>query len=198
MPLTFNQTGPYALQGQVFSAFLGTAIAFSAGLAVAYAGLGIANPVGSGAKVTILRAAFAPTATGPATMSPWGLAKLLGPINGTTSMGTLSAFSGIVVCAGAAGTAQVQGTSLGKIGTGQGTSVCQLFGTATVLNGTAGPSVLGLNWTEVMGCHGTNLIGPVEADATGATVLYPGETAVIVSAVAVTSLAGLEWLEGSL
>ena len=196
MPLVFNQSGPYALQGQVFTAALGTAIAFSAGLALAYTGLGILNPVGSGAKVTILRASCGPTAV-PTGIVPWGIAKL-GP--GTATLGTLSAFSGVITCAGGPGTAATGATSLSAAtrGTNQGTSVCTVFGTATVLNGTAGPTAAnGLNWVEVLGANGTAGIGPVQSDSLAAT-LYPGESAVIVCQAAVTALAGLVWLEGSL
>jgi hypothetical protein len=206
MPLAFNQNGPYSLAGQVFSAQLGTAQGFSVGLAIAYAGLGISNPVNSGAKVTILRANLAPIGTGAASCSPWGIAKLMGPIGGTTTMGTLSAFSGAVVCAGQPGTAATGASTLavatlstvpGNPGR-QGTSVCTLFGTATVLNGTAGPSVLGLNYVEVLGVIGTSAGGNGVADTVGNVVLYPGETAVIVSAVLCTALAGVTWVEGSL
>lgn len=179
--------------GQVYTA-VGTAVAFSAGLAVAYAGLGLQNPSTSKVKITPLKIGFAPTGTGGTSNAgcPYGFAKL---IAGTAALGTLSAFTvggGVV-------------TGPGLVGTATGAAV--VFGTATVLNGTAGPSANGLCIVTVIGVTagagtgaGTQAFTPAAGSVTsgelhGEVTLMPGESGVIFVNQAIAGIPSITWLE---
>lgn len=193
--LVYNFNGqPASAPGQIFSASLGTAVAFSAGLAVAYAGLAIANPATPTGKTPVklvpLRVNFTPTAAVSGTIA-WGLVKLTG--QGTASNGGISAFSGVVLACGIAGTCATGGT----VPLGVGTSVVQIGGTFSVVNGTAaGTGSNTLYWAGMLGnanC-GTGAAS-VPVDLQGALTVMPGETVAISPVLAVTGLASIDWLE---
>jgi hypothetical protein len=203
MPLVWNLPGtPTALQGQVFTASLGTAVAFSVGPAVAYTGLAIANPATSSlrppVKLIPLRVTLAPTSAGASNV-PFGLLKLTG--QGTASNGGLSAFSGQLFTPGFLGTCASNGTAAaGAAAVGLGTSVVQIGGTFSVINGTAaGTGVNTLYWAEMCGVvvAGTSTIGGNlgPTDLSGFTTVMPGETLAIGADIAVTARASLTWLE---
>lgn len=199
MPLVWNIEGPLNLPGQVFTAALGTAVAFSAGVAVAYTGLALANPKTPAGQVPVklipLRAELAPTTVSLVNAPvPWGILKLTG--QGTASNGGLSAFSGSIFSPGFAGTA-VTGTSPA----GVGSCIAQVGGTFSVINGTAaGTGSNTLYWQELCGCLGvgtaTNYASPNAAvDLQGFTSVMPGETIALAANIAVTGLASISWLE---
>jgi hypothetical protein len=188
MPLIWTLQGPTTLPGQLFAAALGTAAAFSAGPAVAYTGLALANPAtppGQIAKKLVpLRINISPTVIPAATTPiPWGLMKLTG--QGTASNGGMSAFSGAVFCPA------INGTS---------TPVAIVGGTFSVVNGTAaGTGSNTLYWIEVAGClggtGGTYQSPNPAADLQGHVAVYPGETICLAVASAVTGLASIAWVE---
>ena len=182
----FNGQGPYTPPGQVFTTCLGTAVAFSAGPAVAYAGLALANPATVAGKAPVklvpLRVNFTPSAAVSGTI-PWGLMKLTG--QGTASNGGLSLYSGVIMSPGYAGTVPAT------------VPVGQLGGTFSVSNGTAaGTGSNTLYWVEMCGnaCPGTGACSaPVEL--LGMVSVMPGETLVIAPLLAVTAQAGMTWVE---
>lgn len=189
----FDGSGPNPPPGQIFTASLGTAVAFSVGLAVAYTGLALANPATPagkvGVKVVPLRVTFAPTVLAGGTAA-WGIVKLT--TNGTASNGGVSAFSGAVFQIGFRGTCATNGTSP----LGVGTSAVQIGGTFSVINGTAaGTGANTLYWQEMLGAMagGTGVQGPV--DLGGYSCAMPGETLAISPNLAVTGLASISWIE---
>jgi hypothetical protein len=200
MPLNWNLNGqgPNQLPGSVFTAALGTAVAFSAGLAVAYTGLVIANPATPRGAVPVklvpLRVNLVPTAAVSGTVA-WGLVKLTG--QGTASNGGVSALSGVVFASGLAGTVAIN-VSPGAGGyVGAGSSVAQVGGTFSVINGTAaGTGANTLYWQEMLGNvnSGTGAAS-VPIDLPGFTSVLPGETVAISPVLAVTGLASITWLE---
>lgn len=189
----FNGQGPNPPPGQIFTAALGTAVAFSAGLAVGYTGLALANPATvagqTPVKLTPLRVTFAPTALAGGTAA-FGLVKLTG--QGTASNGGLSAFSGVVMSPGFQGTCATNGTRAGL-----GTSVVQIGGTFSVINSTAaGTGANTLYWAEMLGAMAAGTGGPNgPVDLQGFTTVMPGETIAIAPNLAVTGLASISWLE---
>lgn len=186
----FNGQGPYTPPGQVFTTCLGTAVAFSAGPAVAYAGLALANPATVAGKAPVklvpLRVNFTPSAAVSGTI-PWGLMKLTG--QGTASNGGLSAYSGVIMSPGYAGTVPAT------------VPVGQLGGTFSVSNGTAaGTGSNTLYWQEMVGAvnAGTGIGGggaSTAADLTSFVCAMPGETLAIGVQAAVTCLASISWVE---
>jgi hypothetical protein len=196
MSLNWNISGqgPNQLPGQVFTASLGTAVAFSAGLAVAYVGLAVHNPVTAAGAVPVklvpLRVNFSPTAAVSGTIA-WGLVKLTA--QGTASNGGLSLFSGALFSPGFAGTCVTGGTGQ----TGVGTSVAKVGGTFSVVNGTAaGTGSNTLYWQDMVGNvnSGTGAQS-VPVDLPGFTSIMPGETLGIAPVLAVTGLASISWVE---
>ena len=182
----FNGQGPYTPPGQVFTTCLGTAVAFSAGPAVAYAGLALANPATVAGKAPVklvpLRVNFTPSAAVSGTI-PWGLMKLTG--QGTASNGGLSLYSGVIMSPGYAGTVPAT------------VPVGQLGGTFSVSGGTAaGTGSNTLYWVEMCGNanNGTGAPSP-PVDLLGFASVMPGETLVIAPLLAVTATAGLTWCE---
>ena len=180
----FNGQGPGGIQGQVYTATLGTAVAFSAGVAVAYAGLALANPATVAGKVPVklvpLRINLSPTAAVSGTVA-WGILKLTG--QGTASNGGLSAFSGAIFAPGVAGTA---------------TGVAIVGGTFSVINGTAaGTGSNTLYWQTMIG--GVNCgtgAGSLPVDLQGYESALPGETLAIGCTVSgVTAQASITWAE---
>jgi hypothetical protein len=189
--LVWTLNGPDRMPGQFFVAALGTAVVFSAGLALGYTGLMIYNPPtvkGVVAKKLIpLRVSFTPTGTATATGNcPLGLIKDVG----TCTAGNFSGFSGIITSQGIEGTA---------------TGVAIIAGTASYLNGTAGPSLNGPNWIQMLG----NVAGGTQAGAspvpvTGYSGIYdlmseesvmPGESVAICTNQAVSGLCSIAWVE---
>lgn len=180
MSLAYGIPSPLVNQpgAQVYS-FVGTAITFSAGLAVSYAGLGIQNPATSKTKITVLKMGVAPTSA-PAGVFPVGFGKL---VAGTASMGTLAAMAGVITAPGVVGTA---------------TGVGSIFGTATVLNGTAAAGLNALNYTAMAGgIIGTGTGGTwiPAADLSGEATVMPGESGVLLSNAAITGIPYLVWVE---
>ena len=182
----FNGQGPYTPPGQVFTTCLGTAVAFSAGPAVAYAGLALANPATVAGKAPVklvpLRVNFTPSAAVSGTI-PWGLMKLTG--QGTATNGGLSLYSGVIMSPGYAGTVPAT------------VPVGQLGGTFSVSGGTAaGTGSNTLYWLEMCG-NANNGTGAPSApvDLLGFASVMPGETLVIAPLLAVTATAGLTWCE---
>ena len=183
--LVWNQNGQggNSIQGQVFTATLGTAVAFSAGPAVAYTGLAIANPAtapGAVAKKLVpLRVNITPTAAVSGTIA-WGLLKLTG--QGTASNGGMSAFGGAIFTPGFTGTS---------------TPVAIVGGTFSVVNGTAaGTGSNTLYWQSMLGnvnCGTGAASFPV--DLQGFESVMPGETLAIGCVLAVTAQASITWAE---
>jgi hypothetical protein len=181
--LVYNFQGPNNLPGRLFVATVGTAVAFSAGLAVANVGLTLLNPAtpgpvnGSstqGTKVIILRAGFYPTGTG--TTEAWGFVKTIS----TATLGALSAFSGNIFLAGAAA--------------GTGTGCLQLAGTSSWLNGTANTTQAYV--TLLQGILGTLGGGMATiTDLHGELTLMPNEGCVLVPTGAITAQATVVWGE---
>lgn len=179
-----NGQGPAAPAGTLIT-LVGTAVAISAGVAVAYTGMGIQNPANSGKKAVVVRAYVAPTATGPAADTPIGLMKLNA---GTASIGATSGMAGTAVAAGIAG-----------FPSGTAVSVMTIIGTASVLNGTAAPGLVNsLNFVKVVGVLGTNISGIVAPDLNGEITVLPGETLLIGANAAVTGIPELVWFESPL
>lgn len=170
---------PTTAGAQIYS-FVGTAVAFSAGLAVAYTGCGIQNPASSKVKITVLKSLAAVTIA-PAGTSVLGFGKLS---PGTATLGTLSGVAGVITSPGISGTT---------------TGVGLLFGTATVLNGTAGGQTNSLNYVSIQGV----LLGTgasisqwiTPAEQAGDVTLMPGESGMILSSIAHTGLPYLVWIE---
>jgi len=179
----FNGQNPGGIQGQVYTAALGTAVAFSAGVATAYTGLALANPATVAGQVPVklvpLRVNLTPTAAVSGTIA-WGLLKLTG--QGTASNGGLSAFSGAIFANGVLGTA---------------TGVAVLGGTFSVKNGTAaGTGSNTLYWQEMLGNVNCGTGAPsAPVDLQGFTSVMPGETLAIGCNLAVTALAQITWAE---
>lgn len=195
MPLTWAFTGPTSPPGKIYTAALGTALAFTAGLAVANSGcLGIANPatVAGTAPVKLIPVAvtFCPTGTNLANTPAWGLAKLIGaPLGTLTATFGLGAFSGMI-------------TSPGVVGTASGVAV--VFGSATILNGTAGGSyaINALNWVEFLGCAGLGTAtaqgpAPSRVDLGGEVNVMPGEILLLQPQNAQVALASISWVEAA-
>jgi hypothetical protein len=193
MPLVWNLSGPLTLPGRVFTTTTGTAVAFSAGVALAYTGLAVANPatVGGacGTKLVLIKASFQPSVVSAnAVPVPWGIMKLTG--QGTASNGGLSLWSGAIFQQGTAGT---------------GTGIAIVGGTFSVINGTAaGTGSNCLYWAEMCGSivNGTGagtaawtMATVNAADLSGFTTVMPGETAAIGLNAAMTGFASLTWLE---
>jgi hypothetical protein len=187
--LTWTLDGPNRLPGRFFVAALGSAVNFSAGLALAYTGLIITNPVQPLGKVPIkiipLRVTFVPagTTTGAGNIG-LGVVKNIG----TCTADVFSGFSGIV-------------TTQGQVGTSTGVAI--LSGTASWLNGTAGPSANGPMWIQFLGSISAGNLG-ANGVATGVSGIYdlqseesimPGESMAICPTVAISGLASIAWAE---
>jgi|SRR5580700_1719890 hypothetical protein len=181
--LVYNFQGPNNLPGRLFVATVGTAVAFSAGLAIANTGLTLYNPATAGpvngsstqgTKVIVLRAGFNPTGTG--TTEAWGFVKTIS----TATLGALSAFSGNIFLAGAAA--------------GTGSGCLQLAGTSSWLNGTA-------NTTQMWVTQPQSILGTLGGQSTtivdfhGELTLMPNEGCVLVPVGAVTAQATVVWAE---
>jgi hypothetical protein len=186
--LTWNLLGPANMPGQIFVAAMGTAAAFSAGLAVGYTGLILSNPstpIGQVPKRVIpLRLTFIPTVLAGSVVA-LGIVKA----TGTCTADTFSGFSGIITSKGIKGTA---------------TGVCVVAGTASFTNGTAGPSVHGPNWVQMLGSVTSQVGAASNTVIPGASCLYdlqseegimPGECIAICPSAAVTALASIAWVE---
>ena len=181
----FPGYGPANLPGQMFVAATGTAVTFSAGLALSYAGLMLINPAtvaGTAPKKLVpLRAIFAPTGTGVAPSCPWGMIKAIG----TCTAGAASGFSGIVTTPGMYGTS---------------TPIAVVAGTASFLNGTTGAVPNGPNWVQYCGVLpvGTATYyagGVTTVDLIGEVSVMPGEAMAIAPNVAAVGMASIAWLE---
>jgi hypothetical protein len=173
--------GPSQLVGSEYTAVLGTAVGFTGTGVLATVGLGISVPGTATFRATIVRVSLQPTGTGAGANSGlWGIAKVVG----TATVGNLSAMSGIVTSPGIKGTAAPG---------------CNVFGTATVLNGTAASGVNGLSWVTLCGpISGTNAGGggaPPPVDLHGEVSLLPGEAAIICSLTPELALGQITWVE---
>lgn len=181
--LTWNANGggPAPLAGSVYTAVTGTAVAFTGTGVLSTTGLGISVPGTATFKATLLRASLQPTGTGAgANSGVWGI----GVVCGTATIGATSGFAGIVRSPGIKGTAAPG---------------CTVFGTASVLNGTAADGLNGISWTRLCGAiSGTNAGGggaPPPVDFHGEISIMPGEAIVVCSPTAETALADLTWVE---
>ena len=165
---------------QIYS-FVGTSVTSSVGLAIAYAGCGLLNPSGSKVKVTLLKAGFAHVGGVAGASIPTGFAKL---VTGTASLGTLSAQGAFGVI-----------TAPGQVGLATGSA--QVFGTCTVLNGTAGPaSNNALNYVTMLGgFSGTGVWNTPPNETHGEVTLMPGEGGMLVAQAAVTGFPYIVWAE---
>lgn len=176
-----NGQGPAQIAGQIYTAVLGTAVPITGTGVLSTTGLGISVPGTATFRATILRASLQPTGTGAGANSGlWGFGKVVG----TATVGTLSGMSGIVTSPGIKGTAAPG---------------CNVFGTATVLNGTAANGVNGLSWVSLCGSiSGTNNGGggaPPPVDFHGETSAQPGEALILCSLTAELALASITWVE---
>lgn len=176
-----NGQGPAQLAGSVFTAVLGTAVAFTGTGVISTTGLGISVPGTATFRATVLRVSFQPSGTGAgANSGMWGLGKVFG----TATAATFSGMSGIVTSPGIKGT---------------GVPGCNVFGTCTLLNGTAASGANGLSWVTLCGSiSGTNAGGggaPPPVDLHGEIQILPGEAAIFCSLTAELALAQLTWVE---
>lgn len=173
MALDWNLDGA-PLRGAVFTA-VGTAVALTGGLGVAQsAAFIISNPSTSTVLVTPLKVLAATTLGGGIV----GFAKFLG---GTASLAPAGAGAG--------------GVTIVSVGKGTGASVAQIWGTATAVNGTAGPAAANA-WVvaDLHGAQGTNA-SILAADAFGGCKLLPGESGMVFLSVGVSCIPSIAWLE---
>jgi len=161
--LVWTPQGFSALPGPVYTA-VGSAVTLTGGLGLGQsAAFIISNPAGSNVRVVPIKIAAANTGV-PSTIL--GFAKTL---LGTASLvGAGANAGGVIALAGGGGTA---------------TGKAQIFGTATLLNGTAGPCQNGWCIVEVAGAQGTNL-GMQTYDMSGAVSINPGENGMVYSSAA--------------
>jgi hypothetical protein len=178
MPLAFNLDGPAPLRGNVFTA-VGTSVALTGGLGVAQsAALILSNPKTSGVKLTPIRISLGGTGV---TGIAWGVAKTL---LGTASLAPAGAGAG--------------GVTIVPAGLGTGSSIGQVWGTGTLVNGTAGPASNNA-WViaDLVGALATN--APiVSADLNGLVQLLPGESAMLFVAAGITAAPQISWAETNL
>jgi hypothetical protein len=189
MSLHHTLGAPSAPPGPVYTALLQTAIAFTGGLGVAQStAFVIANPVNSGVRLVplIAHGVFVGTATTP-TVPIWGIAKLLA---GTASAAVASASNVVTIRAGLPGTA---------------TGAAVIYGSATIINGTAGGAGANNSLNFVTMCGGLPFAAPLGTAVLGQsqTRMYldgevsimPGEIALVQPGIALVGVVGLTWVE---
>jgi len=179
MSLVWSLDGPTALKGPIFTC-VGTAVAMTGGLGVAQsAAFILSNPLTSKVKLIPLRYMAMPTGVGTAAVI--GCAKAL---LGTASLAPAGAGGG--------------GVTIVSVGLGTGSSVGQIWGSATMVNGTAGPAANNA-WVVVdqVAAIGTN--GSVTGvDGIGVTQLLPGESAMVYASAGQTLQPQITWIEVAL
>jgi hypothetical protein len=197
MPLNWTISGPANLPGKLYVAALGSAVTFSTWNSPNYTGLMIANPPTLPGQLQVrivpLRCTFVPTGTG-GTGGPYLQA---GPVAiglikgiGTCVAGQFSAFSGIITSKGIAGTSTSQ--------------IAVVAGTASWLNGTAGPGNNCPNWIQMLGSVTSQVGAATNAVIPGAPCLYdlqseegimPGEALGIATSIQIAGFASIAWVE---
>ena len=168
-----NMTGAAPTPCSIYTAAMGTAVVFSAGLAVAYSGYGLYNPLPTGTqsavKLVPLNVSAIPTAL--STAPNWfALAKYIG--TGTAFAGGAS--TGAVVQQGFAGTTTNQ---------------------RAVVFGTGSMAVAPV-YTKFMSAFGTgNPPGLVLFQLDGDMTVLPGEAVMFIQGIAGTGLCSFTWAE---
>ena len=175
MPLSYTLDGATAPRGAVFTA-IGTSVTLTGTLGIALSpAFIISNPSTSTVKVIPLKVHVA---------SPVGLSAAMGfakVLLGTASLAPAGAGCG--------------GVTVVSVGKKVGTSVAQIWGTATLVNGTAGPAAVDAWVIADLGpTSGTNACQmPQEMD--GNVVLLPGESGMIYTSAGVVGFPQITWVE---
>lgn len=174
MALDWNLDGASALRGAVYTC-VGTSVSLTGGLGVAQsAAFIISNPSTSTVIVTPIKVICATTLGG-------GIVGFAKALLGTASLAPAGAGGG--------------GVTIVSLGRGTGSPVAQIWGSATMLNGTAGPAAANA-WvvSDLHGAQGTNA-SILAADAFGGCRLLPGESGMVFQSVSVAGIPAISWLE---
>ena len=175
MSLTWHLDDASTPRGPIFTA-VGTSVALTGGLGLGQsAALIISNPSTSTKTLIPLTVCLGGTGV---TGIAWGFAKAL---LGTASLAPAGAGAG--------------GVTIQAAGAGTAAPVAQVWGTATLINGTAGPAAINA-WVVAyqVGALATN--APITAaDLNGYVRLLPGESGMVYMAAAITGAPSISWTE---